>query len=250
MGLLNIQTDVATSPTGDSVPRANYTVARLKRNVLSSSSIGVIALNRQGLVRENDYNRSLGIDGVFTLPNNVQVTSLLAKTFSPGIENRDMAGVLSIDWTADRFGVRGNYTDIQEGFNAEMGFIPRVDIRSSNVGASWTPRPSWPGVRQLSVGADLKYIDNHQGTLQSRERELSVSLMRNDGSNVSASVSSEYDLLDSPFGVGPNTVATGGYSCSTFSTSFGTDDSRRVYGAVERSSDNTMVGAGAPWTRT
>ena len=218
VGLLNIETDVATSHTGDSIPRANYTVARLKRNVLNSSSVGVIALNRQGVVGDSDYNRSLGIDGVFTLPNNVQVTSLLAKTFSPGIEDRDMAGVLSVDWTADLFSLRGSYTDIQEDFNAEMGFIPRVDIRSSNVGASWMPRPSWPGVRQLSVGGDIKYIENHQGTLQSREHDLSVWLTRNDGSNVRAGFSSEYDLLTSPFEVGPNTVAPGGYSFSTFST--------------------------------
>jgi len=230
VGLLNIETDAAISVAGDSVPRANYTVARIKRNVLSSSSIGVIALNRQGLVRENDYNRSLGVDGVFTLPNNVQVTSLLAKTFSPGTKSRDMAGVMSIDWTTDRFGVRGNYTDIQENFNAEMGFIPRVDIRSSNVGANWTPRPSWPGVRQLSVSGDIKYIENHQGTLQSRERDLSLSLMLNDGSNIRAGFSSEYDILDSPFEVGPSTVAPGGYSFNTFSTSFGTNDSRRVFG--------------------
>ena len=230
VGLLNIETDAAISAAGDSVPRANYTVARIKRNVLSSSSIGLIALNRQGLVGENDYNRSLGIDGVFTLPNNVQVTSLLAKTFSPGIESRDMAGVLSVDWTTDLFGVRGNYTDIQEDFNAEMGFIPRVDIRSSTVGASWTPRPNWPGVRQLSVGGDIKYIENHQGTLQSRERDLSLALTRNDGGNFRAGFSSEYDLLTSPFAVGPNTVAPGGYSFNSFSASFGTDNSRRVFG--------------------
>jgi len=230
VGLLNIETDATISAAGDSVPRANYTVARIKRNVLNSSSIGVIALNRQGLVGENDYNRSLGIDGVFTLPNNLQVTSLLAKTFSPGIEDRDMAGVLSIDWTTDRFGVRGNYTDIQEDFNAEMGFIPRVDIRSSALGASWTPRPNWPGVRQLSVGGDIKYIDNHQGMLQSRERDLSVFLMRNDGGHFRAGFSSEYDVLISPFEVGPNTVAPGGYAFNSFSGSFGTDNSRRVFG--------------------
>ncbi len=233
VGLLNMQTDVARYAAGDSIveiPRANYTVARLKRNVLSSSSVGVIAVNRQGMVGGSAYNRSLGVDGVFTLPNNVRVVSLLAKTFSPGIEDRDMAGALTIDWTSDRFGVRGGYTDIQEDFTAEVGFIRRVDIRSSNLGASWTPRPGWLGVRNLLVDADLENIDNHQGTLESRKSELSLSLMWNDASNVRAGVSNEYDLLVSPFDVGPNAVAPGAYSFNIVSTSFGTDDSRRVYG--------------------
>ena len=233
VGLLNMQTDGTSYLAGDSIieiPRANYTVARLKRNVLSSSSVGVIALNRQGMVDGSAYNRGLGVDGVFTLPHNVQVVSLLAKTFSPGIEDRDMAGALSIDWTTDRLGLRGGYTDIQEDFNAEMGFIRRVDIRSSNLGASWTPRPGWLGVRELLVVADLENIDDHQGTLRSRKRELSVSPVWNDASNVRVGVSNEYDLLDSPFDVGPNAVAPGAYSFNIVSTSFGTDDSRRVYG--------------------
>ena len=233
VGLLNIQTDATSYGDGDDavrIPRANYTVARLKRNVLSSSSVGVIALNRQGDVDGKAYNRSLGIDGVFTLPNNVQVTSLFAKTYSPGIDGRDMAGVLSVNWAGDLLGLRGSYTDIQEGFNADMGFVPRVDIKRTSLGAGWTPRPDWPGVRQLSVGVDLEYLEDHQGTLQTRERELSFALQRNDGSNVRASVSDEFDLLVSPFSVGPNTVAPGGYSSRTFSTNFGTNDSRRVYG--------------------
>ena len=144
MGLLNVQIGATSYAKGESiveVPRANYTVARLKRNVLNSSSVGILALNRQGQVADNSYNRGLCIDGVFTLPHNVRVISMLAKTFSPGVGSRDMAGVLNIDWTGVLFGLNARYTDIQEDFNAEMGFIPRLDIRSSSLGASWTPRP-------------------------------------------------------------------------------------------------------------
>ena len=191
-----------------------------------------MALNRQGEVRGNAYNRSLGLDGVFTLPNNVRVVSLLAKTFSPGSEGRDMAGTLSIDWSGDRFGANGSYTDIQEDFNAEMGFIRRVDIKTTSLGAGWTPRPDWPGVRQLSFSTGLEYIENHAGTLESRERELSFSLQRDDETNVRLGVSDEYDLLTSPFSVGPSTVAPGGYSFTTFSGSVGTDRSKRVYGGA------------------
>ena len=233
VGVLNVLTDETSYTDGDEtvrIPRANYTVARLKRNVLSSSSVGLIALNRQGAVGGRDYNRSFGIDGVFTLPSNVNVTSLLAKSFSPGIDGRDMAGALSIDWTADLFGLRGSYLDIQEDFNAEMGFIPRVDIRRTQLGASWTPRPSWTGVRQLSIESDIDYLEDHQSTLRTRTRELSLTLLRDDNSSLDASVSNEFDLLDRPFNLGASTIAPGGYSFTTYMTGFSTDNSQRVYG--------------------
>ncbi len=233
VGLLNVLTDEKSYTDGDEtvrIPRANYTVARVKRNVLNSSSVGLIALNRQGAVGGLDYNRSLGIDGVFTLPNNVNVTSLLAKSFSPGIAGRDMAGALSIDWTADLFSLRGSYLNIQESFNAEMGFIPRVDIRQTRLGAGWTPRPSWPGVRQLSFQADLDYLEDHQGRLRTRTRELSFTLQRDDNSSLDLSVANEFDLLDRTFNLGSAAITPGGYSFTTYTTGVSTDNSRRVYG--------------------
>lgn len=233
VGLLNVLTDETSYADGDEtvrIPRANYTVARVKRNVLNSSSVGLIALNRQGAVGGLDYNRSLGIDGVFTLPNNVNVTSLLAKSFSPGIEGRDMAGALSIDWTADLFSLRGSHLDIQEDFNAEMGFIPRVDIRQTRLGAGWTPRPSWPGVRRLSFAADMDYLEDHQGRLRTRTRELNFTLQRDDNSSLNVSMSNEFDLLDRPFNLGSAGITPGGYSFTTYATGISTDNSRRVYG--------------------
>ena len=61
---------------------------------------------------------------------------------------------------------------------------------------------------------------------------MSFSLQRDDETNVRLGVSDEYDLLTSPFKIGPNSVAPGGYSFTTFSGSFGTDRTRRVYGGV------------------
>ena len=61
--------------------------------------------------------------------SSLKLVTLLAKTFSPGASGRDMAGVLDVNWTTDRYNAGANYTDIQEAFNAEMGFIPRRDIR-------------------------------------------------------------------------------------------------------------------------
>ena len=233
IGLMNIETDSAAYPGANGVvqvPRANYTVARLKRNVLKSSTIGVIALNREGLVGANAFNRSVGIDGNFSIGNSLTMIGLLAKTVSPGVTSRDMAGALNVDWATDRYTAAAGYTDIQEAFNAEMGFVPRTDIRNATASASWTPRPDWPGVRQLTFLAASEYFENHQGSPQSRLHEASFTLTRNDRSTFRTSLLSEFDRLSEPFRVGPDLIPVGAYSWETFSANYSSDDSRRVFG--------------------
>jgi hypothetical protein len=158
------------------------------------------------------------------------VVSLFGKTFSPGAHKDDMAAVVNVDWTTDRYNALANYTDIQAGFNAEMGFIPRRDIRRSNVGAGWTPRPKWRGVRQLAVSASTDYYEDHAGTPLSRTHEATFALTRNDRATLRAGVASDYDFLTEPFRIGPDAVVPGGYSWNTFTANYSSDDSRRIYG--------------------
>src|SRR5262245_3123793 len=172
LGFMNIETDQTGYVLGGRavhIPYANYTVARVRRNVLKSSTIGAIALNRQGDLAGDPYNRSLGVDGVFTLGNTTKIVGLLAKTFSPNIHGRDMAGVASAEWATDRWGAAGTFADVQEGFNAQMGFIPRTGIRRSSGNVSWTPRPKWNNVRQLTIAAATDFVENHLGVLESRD---------------------------------------------------------------------------------
>ena len=53
-----------------------------------------------------------------------------------------------------------------ERFNAEMGFVPRRDIRNARGSAAWTPRPGWRGVRQLTIGGGVDYYENHSGLME------------------------------------------------------------------------------------
>ena len=51
------------------------------------------------------------------------------------------AGVADFSWKSDRFHYGAQYQDIGERFNAEMGYIPRLDIRATLLRGGWTPRP-------------------------------------------------------------------------------------------------------------
>ena len=44
-----------------------------------------------------------------------------------------MAGVVDYVWKNDRFNYGGQYLEVGERFNAEMGYIPRVDVRAGEL---------------------------------------------------------------------------------------------------------------------
>ena len=162
IGVMNVTTDEADVRVGNLIRRtgrANFTALRVKRNILSKSSIGGILLNREG--GPTDYNRSAGVDAGFMFGPSVTVIGLLAKTRSPdsairGRSGTDIAAVADLGYKNDRFNSAFQYSDIGERFNPEMGFVTRTDVRISRAKAAWTPRPKWAGIRQAFLEAQSR----------------------------------------------------------------------------------------------
>lgn len=232
IGVMNIETEATRYRSGSDdvfVPRANYSVVRVKRSVLAQSSIGAIVLNRQGGPGAA-YNRTVGFDAGLQLGRNVGLTGLLAKTFSPDASGKDVAGALDFDWKSDRFNYGLTYLDIPERFDAEMGYIRRTDIRNTRMNAGWTPRPNWRGVRQLNLGGSVDYFENHAGRVESRNVGLDFNVQRHDSSNVRVNIDRDYDFLPLDWPIGPALVPMGGYDWTTVRLGFGTNQSRRMYG--------------------
>ena len=222
VGAMNLTTD-----EGDP---ANYTAVRVKRNVLAQSSLGAILLNREG--GPTDSNRTAGVDAGFVLGRHLMFTGMFAKTFSPGAAGRDVAGAGDVNWRSDRFNYGLTYVDIAERFNAEMGFIPRVDVRNVRARAGWTPRPRWKGVRQLSIAGATDYFENHAGRVESRTHSAEFVLTRQDNANLRAVVFRDFDFLPVPFRLAGVDVPVGGYDWTTTTVSYTSNQSRRVYGNV------------------
>ncbi|HWI17658.1 MAG TPA: DUF5916 domain-containing protein [Vicinamibacterales bacterium] len=239
IGVMNISTEEETLAARE-LDNANFTVVRLKRNVLRNSNIGALLVNSQDGI--SDYNRAIGIDGGFVLGPRVSVTTVLAKTFSQGSGVGDqgsggsggaeMAGVLDVGWKTDRFVAGGQYLEVGERFNAEMGYIPRTDIRSGNVRAGWTPRPRFGGIRQLIFAGSANYFENHAGVVDSRTQQVSAQMQRQDSSGAFASFTNEYDNLAAPFATAGTVLPVGPYSWRYATLSYSSDRTRRMYGTL------------------
>lgn len=229
VGFINMETDSAQIG-GAAIPRANYSVFRVKRNILSKSSIGGIILNSEG--GASDYNRSAGFDAALSFGSHTNITGLLARTFSPGSSGQDWAGAVDYAWQSDRFNYDATYLDVGERFNAEMGFVPRIDIRNSRLTAGWTPRPGWPGVRQLTLGGKIDYYEKHTGQTVSRTQDVNFAIEQQNGAFFNVNLDRDYDFLSEPFPIGPTVVPVGGYSWDTLRASYSMDTSKRLYGSA------------------
>ncbi|MGE0866813.1 MAG: DUF5916 domain-containing protein, partial [Vicinamibacterales bacterium] len=265
VGLLNITTEEETLSSRQ-VANANFTALRVKRNVLAKSSVGALLLNSANGI--SDYNRAIGVDAGLVLGRYVTLTSLFAKTFSPETYvvasgsnvvsgsnvasgsnvvsgsnaasganvasgfSRTTAAVVDFAYKNDKFNYGAQYQDIGKDFNAEMGYIPRLDIRAGKVKAGWTPRPRWRGVRQLVFNAASEYYENHDGRVESRSSDFAAQMQRHDTSSVRLSASREYDNLAAPFATAGTTVQPGEYSWTTASASYSSNRTRRVFGTI------------------
>jgi len=229
LGVLNISTQKETLSTRQ-LDNANFTAVRIKRNVLAKSSVGMLVLNSTNGV--SDFNRSLGFDAGLVLGRYVTFTSLFAKTFSPDQPDSTSAGVADFLWKNDKFNFGTQYQDIGEHFNAEMGYIPRLDIRAGKVKGGWTPRPKWRGVRQLVFNGSADYFENHAGRVDSRTQDLSAHLQMQNTSGASVSMAHEYDNLSTPFTIAGTVLPVGEYTWTTASASYSFDRTKRVYATI------------------
>ena len=228
IGVMNISTEEETLATRK-LENANFTVVRLKRNVLRSSNIGALIVNSANGI--SDYNRAVGIDGGFVLGPRMTLTTVLAKTFSPDASGKDAAGVIDFAWKSDKFNYGGQYLDVGERFNAEMGYIPRLDIRAGKLKAQWTPRPKWGGIRQMIVNANADYYENHAGVVDSRTQNVFVNVSRQNTTSVSAGMQREHDNLTAPFATAGTTLPVGIYDWQYAFVNYNSDRTKRVYGS-------------------
>lgn len=239
IGALNVTTESALIRRGGTpqpVGSANYSVLRLKRNILSKSSIGGVFLNSQGGVSE--YNRAAGLDAGFFLGQNLTIIGLLAKTQSPdavlaGVpDGTDVAGIVDVNYKTDKFLSGAQYQDIGARFNAEMGFVPRLDIRASKGKIGWTPRPRWKGVRQMLYTGSVDYYEDHAGRVNSRTQSLDVQMQRQDSSSARVTVTRELDSPLAPFAAAGTVIQPGAYNWTTTAINYVSNQTRRVFGSA------------------
>jgi len=235
---MNINTQSAFGNPGDS-----FFVGRYSRDILARSKVGGVVINKEA-VGATDYNRTFAVDTTLAVHRNLTVTGFLAKTetprtgFSgryappePGAAMRDMAGYARATWLSPSFHIYSEYADLQEHFNPEVGFVPRIGIRTSKFHGEWNPRPDRFNIRMFDPMWNITYTTDQNNRLLTRRIHNMIGTYFEDGSSAMFYFNDHFEQLDIPFSITHTgvTVPAGTYRFGEWVFSYQSDPSRRLY---------------------
>ena len=221
IGILNAQTERAGTQSGE-----NFSIARVRKEVLGRSYIGAIATNRQG---GGARNTLIGADARFTFFNHLQVMGLAARADDRG-RAAQWATQLGAEWRDDRFELGANYIDIDPAFNAGIGYV-RVRERMTGVRGSLKPRPRRWRVRQFELTPSSVWYHDAASVLRSRESSLTLAAGFETGDRIDIVPFSSYERIVRPFAIGPGvTLAPGEYHWNGATATVRTYNGRKASG--------------------
>jgi hypothetical protein len=231
VGVMNIQTgDDAPSLTEDT----NFTVVRVKRDILRRSTIGAMFTNRSVTVDGTGSNQSYGVDAAFSFYQNVNFSTYYARTETAGFEGDNESYQAKFDYAADRYGARVDLLKVGDDFNPEVGFVRRDDLKRVFTQLRFSPRPSsMPAVRKLTYEAGLDYIENLAGILETRQQSGRFDIEFNNSDRFNVEVNGNYEFLTVPFQVSRGVfIPAGGYDFNDVQVGYNFGQQRPVSGNV------------------
>ena len=231
IALMNITTQEAFGQ-----PRENFFVGRYSRDILARSKIGALVINKDAVSGESHYNRTFAADTTLAVHRNLTLTGFVAKTETPGITTGEMAGYARGTWLSPAWHFYGEYVDLQDNFNPEVGFVPRVGIRTSKFHGEWNPRPGRWNIRRLDPMWNITYTTDQHNRMLTRSTHNMVGTYFEDGSSVVVYYNDNFERLDVPFQIRPDvTIPAGDYRFGEWWFTYRTDPSRRLYAQTQYS---------------
>ena len=231
IGALNIQTDDA--PNANALT-TNFTVIRVKRDVLRRSRIGAIFTGRSVSTVGDGSNEVYGIDAAFSLYDNVNFNGYYARSRTPGLVGDDTSYQAAFNYTGDLYSLRLDHLLVGDDFNPEVGFLRRDDFRRTFASFDFKPRPRGiRAVRQFTWGGSLDYIENGAGQVETRTAQLRFNTEFENSDQFSVDVMRNHERLVDPFNIASDvTIPVGAYDFQDVYVAYAMGPQRRVSGVV------------------
>ncbi|OFW03031.1 MAG: hypothetical protein A3I61_05395 [Acidobacteria bacterium RIFCSPLOWO2_02_FULL_68_18] len=219
IGALNIQTqesDLAGAAA------TNFSVVRIRRDILRRSAIGVIGTHRSPGASTSDANQVVGVDAALAFYENVTLNSYYARSRTPGRRGGEASYLGQFAYAGDRYGMNLEHLTVGEGFNPEVGFLRREAFRRSYGQGRFSPRPrSSRSIRKYSIEGSIDYITDPDGRLESRETQASSRIEFNNGGFWWSDYTRNYELIEKPFEIATGVViAPGEYRFHGFQSTY------------------------------
>ena len=231
IGLLNVQT--GAEPSTGTVP-TNFSVVRLKRDVLRRSSVGALFTGRSVSIDQNGTNRVYGVDGDLGFYDNLRINTYLARSETPEYRSDDLSYEARLDYSGDKWGVTVDHLSVGKNFNPEVGFVRRTDFHRNLASFRVTPRPrSLDMVRRFLLEGSVDYTVDGAGVLETRIQRGLLAAEFDNGDRLFIGVTDNYEYLKEPFQIAPHIeVPVGGYSFVTKRVVYAAANQRAVSGGL------------------
>ena len=243
VGLLNMQTRSDSERVGgdSAFGGENFSVARLRKDVLGSSDVGVIFVNRQGTGPgvAGTYNRAFGADANLRLAGGrMLVNSYLAATAASeglaaaGTDKDRTAGALEVAWRDPLWAASALVKSVGDGFDPGVGFVRRRGVRQGFVTVGAHPQPAIPTVRELNPYVDVDLYADLGWRLESREVRPGLGIGFLDSGMLTVEYSARFERLAEPTRVVGARVPAGEYDFDAVTARYQSNLGRKLGGSI------------------
>ena len=213
LGALSIRTD---EEVVSGAQPTNFSVVRVKRDLLRRSSIGLIMTGRSVRQVGEGANYAYGVDGTFAFFDDLSINTYWARTDTESLSQDDTSYRAQLNYDGDRYGVQVEHLAVGDDFNPEVGFVRREDMRRSFGLLRFSPRPAFlEAVRKFSWTGSIAYIENGAGRLETRESEGVFGTEFETGDQLTVGYVDTYEFLPEPSNISGVTLPIGGYDFTT-----------------------------------
>ncbi len=240
IGALNIQTD---DIDGSGIVNNNFSVVRVRRDVLRRSNVGAILTHR--VPNGGMANTAFGADGNFWFGNDLTLTGYYTRSHTerdqrslalpaPATVEQRSSYRGEFEYAPDLYGFRYEHLLVGSRFDPQIGFLRRSAFRRNNASARFSPRPAAGPFRRHVVEAELDYITgSDDGVLETREAVVSYRAELRGNDQWTIDYSRNYEFLREAFNVVPGQpIPAGAYSFGDFRTSYVLGTQRRLSGTI------------------
>jgi hypothetical protein len=230
IGALNIQADDSEDA---GAAATNFSVLRIRRDVLRRSTIGLIATRRDPAFG-GGVNGTAGVDANFGFFQDLNLRGYWARSDTPGARDSQASYRAEFDYAGDRYGLQAEHLSVGRDFNPEAGFLRREDFRRSALLARFSPRPTrrFATVRKFSYEASYDYITNPEGDLETREVQGTFKTEMQNSDLATVEYTRTFEWIPTPFSISGVRIAPGAYHFADLRGTYQLGNQHPVSGTV------------------
>jgi hypothetical protein len=220
-------------------PGATMGAVRIKQNVLTESSIGMLATFGDPLGRTGSW--MAGLDATYQASDFLGDKNFLVGVWGLGNGREDLRGDQfayggQIAYPNDLVDLGAKYIRIGDGFQPSLGFVSRTG-HILEISSEISPRPRWSFLRQMVHEASYFAVIDRDGKVESHRFTIKpLDWLFESGDRIEFLVEPEGERLTEPFDIADDVlIPPGSYRWNRYSVGGTLAEKRRISGGAAAS---------------